>query len=178
MGLCFFKHTQGFQSACYYVFCSCVNFTSGGCWHWWCMGIRDLNFQMCNWTDVTSVLKIFVLASYGQLHLPPSQPILVHCQQAPPLSLSSQAPWLIEFQYTGLIMVASLHCSVVFAWIAVLNRRRPVPLEQRAGHRAAFELCYSELVYHGSSCWTKASSSVFSSLVKLKAEAGFGKYFQ
>lgn len=28
----------------------------------------------------------------------------------------------------------------------MLNRRRPVPLEQRAGHCAASELCYSELI--------------------------------
>lgn len=72
-------------------------------------------------------------------------------------------------------MVASLHCSVVFAWIAVLNRRRPVPLEQRAGHHASSELCNSELIMEVAEL--KASSSVSSSLVKLKAEIGFGKYF-
>lgn len=119
-------------------------------------------------------------ASYGQLHLLPS-----HRGSLPAgshIELYQSGLWLIEFQFTGLIIVALLHCSVVFAWIAALNRRRPVLLKQRAGHHAVSEVCYLELMYHWSSCWTNAALAL-SPFLLLNLQwsccsfIGWGKYY-
>lgn len=110
----------------------------------------DLDFQMCDCkkcnksTQNLCVGFLWTTAPTSIAAQPGSVPAGI------PLELQQGSPWLIEFQFTGLIMVASLHCSAVFAWTVVLNRRRPVPLEQRAAHHAASELWYSHLVYHGS----------------------------